>query len=120
MTQPIPFTGGLQPRVIAAGLFASTVRNFIETPLEFVKIRAQTNQPWRLHATWGESLRNPMLELGHAYQGFVVSWFRTAGLMTPFFIMTEYVRHRRACVAGQVALHHAVSPHFHLAAYTAT
>ncbi|KAK3698276.1 hypothetical protein QZH41_009505, partial [Actinostola sp. cb2023] len=43
----IPFTGGIQIRVVVAGAFASTVRAIIETPLELAKVRRQTGQSWQ-------------------------------------------------------------------------
>ena len=36
----IPLTGGLQYRVIAGGIIASTARAIIETPLEYAKVCA--------------------------------------------------------------------------------
>ena len=34
----IPFSGGLQTRVILGGIVASTARAIIETPLEYAKV----------------------------------------------------------------------------------
>lgn len=34
----IPFSGGLQSRVIVGGIVASTARAIIETPLEYAKV----------------------------------------------------------------------------------
>ena len=34
----IPFTGGIQTRVIVGGIAASTARAIIETPLEYAKV----------------------------------------------------------------------------------
>jgi solute carrier family 25 carnitine/acylcarnitine transporter 20/29 len=70
----IPFTGGLQYRVILAGIASSTARTFIETPLELVKVRKQLNQPWH----WNELM-----------QGFGVTWLRTVGLMCTFFVLVD-------------------------------
>ena len=44
----IPGTAGLQLRVIAGGLVASTARAIIETPLEYAKVRRQTKQVCRV------------------------------------------------------------------------
>ncbi len=34
----IPYTNGLQLRVILSGIMAGTVRSIVETPLEFAKV----------------------------------------------------------------------------------
>ncbi|XP_052776716.1 mitochondrial substrate carrier family protein L-like [Mya arenaria] len=70
----IPLTAGLQPRVIIAGAVASTSRAIIETPLEFAKIKRQTQQTW---------------ELRKVYTGFGVTWLRTMGLMSSYFIFVD-------------------------------
>jgi solute carrier family 25 carnitine/acylcarnitine transporter 20/29 len=74
VTTQIPGTGGLQTRVILAGVASSTARTFIETPLELVKVRRQLNQPWHM-----SELMN----------GFTVTWLRTIGLMCTFFILVD-------------------------------
>ena len=73
----IPGTFGLQSRVIIGGLGASTVRAIIETPLEYAKIRRQTQQTWKLQ---------------HVYNGFGVTWCRTVGLMCTYFILVDSTR----------------------------
>jgi len=70
----IPYTGGLQYRVLLAGLASSTARTFIETPLELVKVRRQLNQTWKV-----SELMN----------GFTVTWLRTVGLMCTFFVLVD-------------------------------
>ena len=72
-----PGTGSLQMRVVIGGVGASTVRAIIETPLEYAKIRRQTQQNWQFR---------------HVYQGFGVTWFRTVGLMTTYFILVDSIR----------------------------
>ncbi|CAC5381800.1 SLC25A20_29 [Mytilus coruscus] len=67
-------TGGLQLRVVGAGIIASTSRAIIETPLEFAKVRRQTQQTWHLR---------------DVYTGFGVTWVRTIGLMTTYFILVD-------------------------------
>ncbi|XP_070563411.1 mitochondrial substrate carrier family protein S-like [Ptychodera flava] len=69
-----PFTGGVQMRVAIAGGFASTARAIIECPLELAKIRRQTGQTWQFKGL---------------YKGFGVTWFRTMGLMTTYFILID-------------------------------
>lgn len=73
----IPFTGGLQLRVLFGGLAASTARAIIETPLELAKVRRQTGQTWQFKGL---------------YRGFGVTWCRTVGLMTTYFIMVDSMR----------------------------
>lgn len=73
----LPLTGGLQIRVLAGGLAASTVRTIIETPLEYAKIKRQTQQSWRFM---------------NVYRGFGVTWGRTVGLMCTYFILVDSVR----------------------------
>lgn len=89
LRQEVPGLGGMQLRVITSGLFSSTVRSLIETPLEFIKVRKQLDQPWRVHATVGESLRNPLKEVINLYNGLGMCWARTVGLMTSFFMMVD-------------------------------
>mmetsp|Transcript_5004 Transcript_5004/g.10779 ORF Transcript_5004/g.10779 Transcript_5004/m.10779 type:complete len:306 (-) Transcript_5004:2125-3042(-) len=86
----IPFTGGLEVRVLGAGLFAASVRATFESPLEFMKVRRQTGSNWRIYGTWQESLRHPLKEFSHIFTGFGITWMRTAGLMTSFFVMVDY------------------------------
>ena len=70
----IPGTGGVEIRVVTAGVVASTARAVIETPLELIKVRRQVNQPWVFR---------------QLFTGFGVSWLRTTGLMTTFFILVQ-------------------------------
>ncbi len=76
-TKEIPFTNGLQLRVVLSGLASATSRAIIETPLEYAKIRQQTQQQWKIQ---------------HAYRGFGVTWCRTVGLMCTFFIIVDSLR----------------------------
>jgi len=79
LCREIPLTGGLEVRVVAAGVFASTIRSLIESPLELIKVRRQVGQPWKLT---------------QLYTGFNVTWVRTVGLMTTFFVLVDsLVRH---------------------------
>lgn len=73
-TYEIPLTAGLQIRVIGAGIMSSTARAIIETPLEFAKIRRQTQQTWQFRKL---------------YTGFGVTWVRTMGLMCTYFILVD-------------------------------
>ena len=67
----------MQVRVLLAGLFASTVRSLIETPLELAKVRKQVNSTWQFR---------------HLYSGFFVTWLRCQGLMNTYFITVDTLR----------------------------
>ena len=70
----IPLSGGIQVRVLLGGFLASSARAVIETPLEYIKVSGQTQQAWTLK---------------HVYTGFGVTWSRTIGLMTTYFILID-------------------------------
>jgi len=73
----IPFTGGLQARIIIGGIFSATARAIIETPLEYAKIRRQTGQTWKFRKL---------------YTGFGITYVRTLGLMTSYFTIVDAFR----------------------------
>ena len=78
-----------------AGLFASTARAVIETPLELMKVRRQTGQSWRAGnaplSTWaGVRQLVSGAQLCELYRGFGATLFRTWGLMGSFFIFVDY------------------------------
>ncbi|XP_050023323.1 uncharacterized protein [Dermacentor andersoni] len=73
-TSQIPLTAGLQTRVVIGGVIASTARAIIECPLEYAKISRQIGQTWTLRKV---------------YTGFGVTWMRTVGLMTSYFIFLD-------------------------------
>ncbi|KAL8612717.1 hypothetical protein ACOMHN_025368 [Nucella lapillus] len=70
----IPLTGGLQLRVLMGAACSATARAVVETPLEYVKVRGQTNQKWKL---------------SKIYTGFGITMVRTMGLMTTFFVTVD-------------------------------
>ena len=70
----IPFSGGIQCRVLLGGLLAASARAVIETPLEYIKVSGQTQQNWKLK---------------HVYTGFGVTWCRTIGLMCTYFMLVD-------------------------------
>lgn len=70
----IPLSGGVELRVILAGVCSSSARSVIETPLEVIKIRNQVNQPWSFNSL---------------YKGFWITWARTTGLMCTFFVLVD-------------------------------
>ena len=67
----------MQVRVLLGGVFASTVRALIETPLELAKVRRQVNSTWHFR---------------ELYSGFSVTWFRCQGLMNTYFIVVDSLR----------------------------
>lgn len=77
MKSTIPYTLGLQPRVIVAGIVASLGRAVVENPFEYAKVRGQTHQTWRMR---------------DAYKGFPTLCMRTTGLMTSFFIIVDCIK----------------------------
>jgi solute carrier family 25 (mitochondrial carnitine/acylcarnitine transporter), member 20/29 len=74
MRKEIPLTLGLEPRVVVSGVVASTARAIVETPLELIKVRMQVGQQWG----WSGLMH-----------GFGVTWIRTTGLMTTFFVLCD-------------------------------
>ena len=52
MKTEIPYTNGVQPRVILGGVCASFVRSCIETPFEYAKVKKQTGQNWSIKSAY--------------------------------------------------------------------
>jgi len=73
----IPFTFGLELRIILGGIASGTCRSLIECPFEYSKVQRQVGNKW--------SIKN-------AYQGFKALWMRSTGLMTTYFIMVDFFR----------------------------
>lgn len=48
LTTQIPYTLGLEYRVILAGILSSTGRAIVETPFEYAKVKGQTLQEWHI------------------------------------------------------------------------
>jgi solute carrier family 25 carnitine/acylcarnitine transporter 20/29 len=79
MQNTIPLTAGVENRVVLAGVIASTCRALVESPLELIKVRKQVGASW---------------DVKSLYKGFGVTWVRTTGLMTTFFVLVDsMVRH---------------------------
>lgn len=79
MQSSVPFTFGIENRVVLAGVLASTCRSLVESPLELIKVRRQVGVSWDIRSL---------------YKGFGVTWMRTTGLMTTFFCLVDsMVRH---------------------------
>lgn len=73
----IPFTMGLEYRIVFSGLLAGTARSIIECPFEYSKVQGQTGNKWKLN---------------HMYQGFSALWMRSTGLMTIYFVCVDSLR----------------------------
>lgn len=70
---------GLEPRVVIAGLTASTARSIIEAPIEYAKVQGQTGQVWRF---------------SDLYRGAHLQWLRTGPMMTFYFISVDTLRRK--------------------------
>jgi len=77
LSKQIPFTLGLEPRVILAGLVSSAARATIETPFEYAKVKGQTGQIWHFK---------------DAYTGYGANLMKCSGMLTSYFIMVDIIR----------------------------
>jgi hypothetical protein len=77
MTYEIPYTMGLQPRVILGGFCSGFVRTFIECPFEYIKVKRQTLQEWK------------MIDI---YKGAIPLLLRTTGVMSIYLICVDSFR----------------------------
>lgn len=73
----IPFTSGLEIRIILGGLISGTSRALIESPFEYTKVRRQVGLSW---------------EFKNLYKGFVPTWLKAMGMMTTYFTCLDYFR----------------------------
>jgi solute carrier family 25 carnitine/acylcarnitine transporter 20/29 len=97
LSTEVPGSGGLQLRVLAAGLASSAARALLETPLELVKVRRQMGGgSWLVAASAEEALRDPLRELRGLYRGFGVTFLRTWGLMGTFFVLVDTLERKHA------------------------
>jgi len=60
----------MQWRVLGAGAVGATARTVLESPIEYAKVKGQTNQTWRLN---------------EVYRGAGLQWARTGPMMTLYF-----------------------------------
>ena len=60
----------MQWRVLGAGAVGATARTVLESPIEYAKVKGQTNQKWRLN---------------EVYRGAGLQWARTGPMMTLYF-----------------------------------
>lgn len=79
LIKDIPFTNGLQLRVILGGIISGTSRALIECPFEYTKVRRQIGLSW---------------EYKGLYNGFQPTWFKAMGLMTTYFVLLDYFRRK--------------------------
>ncbi|RNA43790.1 carnitine-acylcarnitine carrier [Brachionus plicatilis] len=73
----VPLTHGIEFRVILGGLMAGTVRALVETPLEYAKIKRQTESTWKLR---------------DSFTGLRITWLRSQFLLPSFFIFLDSFR----------------------------
>lgn len=73
----IPFSHGVEFRVVLAGIASGTARSVIETPLEYAKIKRQMGETW---------------ELRKCYTGMGITWMRACTLMPTYFIVFDSLR----------------------------
>lgn len=73
----IPFTNGVENRVVIGGIMAGSVRSLIETPLEYAKIARQCGRSYKIR---------------DLYTGMTITWMRASVLMPFYFIYLDYFR----------------------------
>ena len=86
----------MQWRVLGAGAVGATARTVLESPIEYAKVKGQTNQKWRLN---------------EVYRGAGLQWARTGPMMTLYFCTlsvssspsTPLTRGRRSLVGATQA-----------------
>ena len=61
-------------RVLGAGAVGATARTVLESPIEYAKVKGQTNQRWRLN---------------EVYRGAGLQWARTGPMMTLYFCLFD-------------------------------
>jgi len=74
MREQIKGCGGLERRVVAAGVISGTVRSVLECPFEYAKVKQQTGQQW-----------NPL----KVYKGFTTLYPRSTIIMTTYFVQID-------------------------------
>lgn len=76
-SEKIPYTFGLEPRIILGGIAAGTARSIIECPFEYSKVQRQTGQNWNFT---------------NMYRGFCSLWLRNANLLMIYFSLINFFR----------------------------
>ncbi|KAI9023111.1 mitochondrial substrate carrier family protein S-like protein [Hyaloraphidium curvatum] len=82
-TTEVPGTGGMQRRVLAAAVAASTARSVVECPVEYAKVNRQILQ--------GYALRD-------VFRGYPFQWVRSSGVMVTYFVVMDNLRRKHAKV----------------------
>lgn len=100
----IPGTGGLQLRVLTAGVCASLVRSLLESPLEFIKVRQQTSQQVTAAGGLSAAMAHPLTEFRRLFTGFGAVFMRTWGLMGLFFCFVDHLERHHAPLLAQPGL----------------
>ncbi len=77
LTKKIPYTFGLEPRVIFGGILAGTGRALVECPFEYSKVKGQTGQKWHFN---------------EVYRGFKPVWINAVGMLTTYFTCVDFFR----------------------------
>jgi solute carrier family 25 carnitine/acylcarnitine transporter 20/29 len=85
----IPYTLGLETRVILGSFLAGTVRSFIECPFEYSKVRLQVCRSWKI---------------SELYKGFYVLWLRTAGISTIYLSTMDSLRRNTSLFKSQIGI----------------
>jgi solute carrier family 25 carnitine/acylcarnitine transporter 20/29 len=89
MRKRIPMAFGLELRVVFAGVVAGFVRAIIECPFEYLKVKRQTNQSYKLI---------------HAYQGFNILMSRSIGILVVYFSSIDSFRRNTNLFAHQTGV----------------
>ena len=103
-TFEISSLGDMQIRVFIAAIFSTTCRTIIETPLEMLKVRRQTQQSWLppstnpLSSSSSLTFSKPFIYIKHIpailqslYRGFSITWIRTLFALGGFFVIIDHV-----------------------------
>jgi solute carrier family 25 (mitochondrial carnitine/acylcarnitine transporter), member 20/29 len=104
LREEIPFTGGLRSSVFIAAVAAAFSRAVIESPLDFMKVRAMIGKAAMQDSSgrqvpvaevttisWMRTFASsPIANIRHLYSGFVPTLFRTIGLVGSFFVLVDY------------------------------
>lgn len=77
LCEPIPYTDGMQLRVLISGALASTARAIVECPIEYAKTNRQVSQQWYMN---------------QLYTGFTAQWTRTSIVMVTYFIAMDNIK----------------------------
>jgi solute carrier family 25 carnitine/acylcarnitine transporter 20/29 len=80
----IPHTKGTKVATVFSSIVASTCRSIIESPIEYLKVRGQTQRK--------EAFRAGIGGIRQLYSGFTFQWIRTCGMMTTYFLGVDSLR----------------------------